>query len=137
MSQNGIGRILWQRGGLGRYAWIELTWLPNVQTEIDIPEDVLAIDREWGGAAEVGIRLALEIAGQTGHVMVTHLRGMVVDTTAMVVCLAAMTATWDALRWPVPPALGDTIQSWIAMRSPDWNAMVQQFRNWVNWMNPG
>jgi hypothetical protein len=66
---------------------------------------------EWAEGAMAGAALGLDLAGTTAHCEITQLRGMVCDTDAVVVAIAAVRAVWQALGFQPPAEWSERIDS--------------------------
>jgi hypothetical protein len=101
----GEGKVLRQVGGRGYFAIVRVLYAERWEhgQRIRVAQgaaDAYATEAEWPAAAAVGAHLALTMAGVRGCVTILWVRGMVCDTTPMLVAIGV----------PMPKPVADSLQ---------------------------
>ncbi len=110
------GIVARQVGSHGYFAAV------RVQHDSDSPHEIIvdaeAIDEYYlrlgyGEAAALGAALGYSLSGASGACVITHVRGMVCDTSPTLVAIAAIRAIWIATEFSPLANLASRVESCV------------------------
>lgn len=107
------GRVARQVGKRGYYAAVWVCQDPSALDGARIAPDAYVYDADWRDAAVFGVDLGRQLAGYCGGFVVTQIKGMCVDTSPVLVAIAAARAVWAAVGFAPSQELGVAVEEAI------------------------
>ena len=110
------GIVARQVGSHGYFAAVWLRHDSDHPNEVIVDVDAIGeYDRRlgWGEAAAFGAGLGISLSGASGAFVITHVRGMICDTSPTLVAIAAIRAIWIATEFSPLANLASRVESCV------------------------